>query len=114
MGLFAELDDANKVLRVMFSEQPVDAAWFTKQHGGRWVEASSYTKTPTHGATYDVEAGVFRPAPPAACWVWDEDAWEWKIPVPHPDPENMFAYRWDDETASWLPQPADQQPAAQS
>lgn len=103
MGLFAELDDDNKVIRVMFSEKPVDAAWFAEQHGGRWIEASTHTKMPSYRATFNPETGVFKPEPPAPCWVWDEEAWEWKIPVPHPDPNDMMGYRWDDDLVAWTP-----------
>jgi len=108
MGLFAELDDDNKVIRVMFSEKPVDATWFAEQHGGRWIEASTYTKMPSHNATFNEETGVFKPAQPAPCWVWDEEAWEWKIPVPHPDPNNMMGYRWDDDLVAWTPYTGEQ------
>ena len=108
MGIFAELDADNKVTRVMFSEQFVDAAWFAEKHGGRWVEATTQSKMPSYNAQFNEETGVFRPAPPAACWVWDEEAWEWKIPVAHPDPNNMFGYRWDDDAVAWVPHKGEQ------
>ncbi len=44
---------------------------------------------------------------PFPSWLWDEDSQQWVAPVPRPADAIInggnVAYRWDEETVSWVP-----------
>tara|TARA_B100000085_G_scaffold252079_1_gene249555 strand:+ start:206 stop:592 length:387 start_codon:yes stop_codon:yes gene_type:complete len=51
------------------------------------------------GYTYDEANDVFYPPADFPSWTLDEN-WEWQPPTPRPSDEN--AYKWDEETTSWV------------
>lgn len=81
---------------------------------GVWVQTSYNTYGGVHllggsplrknyagiGYTYDRERDAFIPPQPFASWALNEDTCLWGAPTPHPD--DGKAYKWDEETTSWV------------
>jgi hypothetical protein len=97
---FAEIDANNKVLRVIVCEHK---EWCESRLGGTWVR--TFYNTPGknfagHGFTYYPEAENFATPQPYPSWVLNTETYRWEPPVPRPD--DGEAYKWDEETISWV------------
>lgn len=107
MAHFAELDNNNKVVRVLVVDN-------TQEHrgeeflavdcglGGRWIQTSYNAnirgKFAAVGDTYDSVADRFIPPSPHKGWVLDEN-FVWQPTQPYPTDGKQYA--WNDETFSW-------------
>ena len=71
--------------------------------GGTWVR--TYYSTPGknfagQGFTYYPEAENFAAPQPYPSWELNTETYKWEPPVPRPD--DGEAYKWDEETVSWI------------
>jgi hypothetical protein len=102
---FAELDDNNKVIRVLVGDNNAPNEgydWFVETLGGRWVQTSyngSFRKQFAGiGYTYDSNADVFIAPQPFPSWTLNESN-DWEPPVPYPN--DGFTYSWNESTLAW-------------
>jgi hypothetical protein len=126
MSHFAELDEENKVIRVLVGDNNDPAgdegySWFVNNLGGRWVQTSYTTRKgkrldvetwePTEeegfrknfagsGYTYDEERDAFIPPKQYPSWTLNEEECWWYAPVPYPEDGGL--YSWDEVTQSWI------------
>lgn len=116
MAHFAELDQFNKVKRVIVvaNSDTSDAAGVEKEHigaafcerlfGGTWKQTSyngNFRKNYAGiGYSYDATRDAFIPPQPFASWVLDEFTCQWKAPTPMPTDGKR--YTWDENTTSWV------------
>lgn len=97
MAHWAELDDNNKVIRVLVGPNDGDEGYdlFHNIIGGRWVKTSYNTKGGIHqlggipfrknfagiGDTYDEKRDAFIPPKPSGeGWILNEDTCQWENP----------------------------------
>ena len=115
MAYFAQLDDANVVLRVIavgdndapdpFPESEPLGQAFIASLGleGVWKQTSYHGTFRAHyagiGYTYDAAADVFIPPQPYPSWTLD-DQWNWQAPTPYPDDGNTYV--WNEDTLTWV------------
>jgi hypothetical protein len=107
MAHFAEIDDNNKVLRVLVVDNQhehrgqeylaVDCGL-----GGTWIQTSYNNnfrnKFAGEGDTYDPVLDRFLPTKPFDSWVLDDNLL-WNSPIPYP--EDGKKYQWDESTVNW-------------
>ena len=109
MSHFAEIDENNKVIRVLVGDNNDPAgdegySWFVNNLGGRWVQTSYNANFRKHyagiGFTYDEALDAFIPPKPFESWVLNTDEFVWEAPVPYPDSE--FTHYWDEQNQQWV------------
>lgn len=122
MAHFAELDDNNKVLRVVIvgngdilnengeevEQLGIDLCKSQYGENTRWVQTSynnnfrgTYAGT---GYTYDEVNDLFIPNQPFPSWTFDYQIYMWRPPIDPPEyDKNGPNYYWDEETLSWIP-----------
>ena len=126
MAHFAELDDSNKVLRVVVvsNDQLTDSdggesefagiQFCHKLFGGIWKQPSYNTAGGVHkedgtpfrknyasaGYDYDGDRDAFIPPQPYDSWLLNEDTCLWGAPVPYPDDGKL--YNWDEDIVNWI------------
>jgi len=122
MAHFAELDDSNKVVRVIVVSNDnvlnelsgISFCQFLFGDGTNWVQTSYNTHRGVHknggnpfrknfagiGFSYDSTRDAFIPPKPYDSWILDDFACAWKAPVDMPDDRNE--YTWDEDTTSWV------------
>jgi len=84
-----------------------------------WVQTSYNTQGGKHpegrplrknfagiGYSYDAGRDAFIPPKPFNSWVLDEQTCLWDSPTPMPQDNKL--YRWDEDTTSWKPIPAEE------
>ena len=115
MAHFAELDENNKVLRVIvvgnadcgggdFPESETTGIHFLKSLGfsGIWKQASYNSnfrkRFASIGSHYLPESDVFTHPSPYKSWVLVGD--EWEAPIPKPDADGFWY--WDEATQQWV------------
>lgn len=98
---FAELNDSNKVLRVIVA---YNLQWCENNLGGKWVEAfkdrSERANFPGTGWFYDEDLDIFHDEKPYASWVLDVENGVWKAPLPYP--VGGLEYSWSEEDQAWV------------
>ena len=116
MAHWAELDESNKVLRVLVtSNEELDEGyqWLIDTFGGNWIKTSYNTVknqhllggTPLRGTyagidfTYDTINDRFIPPKPFSKWIFNEEEYEWNSPVPYPD---AGFWIWNDDLGKWV------------
>ena len=106
MSHWAELDENNKVLRVIVGNNKAkdEGAAFVNLLGGTWLK-TSYNKTirknfAEPGGSYSPELDAFLPPKFFESWILDEETFTWKAPVPMPEDGTKF-WQWNEETLSW-------------
>jgi hypothetical protein len=115
MAHFAELDDNNKVLRVIVvrNEDILDENGIEQEQkgidfcvnlfGGTWIQTSFSGKfrkrLASSGDTYNPTYDAFIQPKHYSSWVFDSETLEYVAPTPMPD--NLYMYVWDEETVSW-------------
>lgn len=114
MAHFAEIDENNKVVRVLVVDDMYenDGNVFLSETlglGGTWVKTSYNTKggihlnggTPLHknyaGPGYTFDGIGFYPPKPYESWVFNEETYLWDAPIPKPE----GAYVWNEENQTW-------------
>jgi hypothetical protein len=104
---FAELDENNKVIRVLVVSNEVEHRgedYLVNElgFGGRWVQTSYNhnfrNKFAGEGDVYDPEADVFYSPSPYPSWTLNRTTWNWEAPSPRPE----GLYIWNEETLSWV------------
>jgi len=109
MSHFAEIDENNKVIRVLVGDNNDSNGdegyqWLKDNLGGTWIQTSynhNFRKQFAGiGFTYDADADVFIAPQPYLSWSLDEN-FDWQPPTPAP--EGMDWY-WDEDSLSWLEQ----------
>lgn len=116
MAHFAELDNDNKVLRILVvnnneildshlvEQEQKGIDFFKSLFGGNWIQ-TSYTARirksfAVVGGFYDVEKDAFIPIKPYPSWIFDEVDWRWKAPITKPVIEGKNYY-WSEDDLSW-------------
>ena len=114
MAHFAELDENNKVLRVIVvnNEELIDngveseskgIAFCEKLFGGSWKQTSYNASFRKHFAgidfIYDEKRDIFIEPQPFASWTKNPDTYIWEPPVPFPN-DGKF-YRWNEAELKW-------------
>jgi hypothetical protein len=107
MSHWAELDNNNKVIRVLVGDNNDPAGdegyqWLIDNLGGTWVK-TSYNGNIRYnyagiGYTYDPIDDAFIPPQPHASWILNE-AKQWEAPFPHPQDGKM--YNWNEDLGEW-------------
>ena len=117
MAHFAEINENNKVLRVIVvaDEYQADGEnWCNQLLGGTWKQTSYNTVGGVHllggtplrknyagqGYTYDLTRDAFIPPQPYPSWTLNESTCKWEPPVAYPDDDKI--YRWDEDTTNWV------------
>jgi hypothetical protein len=107
MSHWAELDENNKVIRVLIGDNNDPAGdegyqWLIDNLGGTWIKTSynsnirgTYAGV---GYSYNEEEDIFITPQPYPSWIRSESFWQ----APEPMPEDGKLYRWDEESLSWI------------
>lgn len=106
MSHWAELDQDNKVIRVLVGDNNDPAgdegySWLIDNLGGTWIK-TSYNATIRGkfagiGDTYNLDEDIFISPQPFASWVREGSFWN--SPVPYPtDGQN---YKWNENELRW-------------
>ena len=127
MSHWAEVDETNKVLRVVVGDNndpngDEGYQWLVDNLGGRWIKTSYNTRGGIHyqpnsntpsedqskalrknyagvGYSYSPVLDAFIPPQPFPSWNLNEDLCVWEPPTPMPT-DNKF-YKWNESTLSW-------------
>jgi hypothetical protein len=117
MSHFAQIDENNIVVRVLVIDQEtINTGAFGDPSS--WIQTSYNTRGGIHahggtplrknyagvGYTYDVQRDAFIPAKPYPSWTLDETSCLWQPPIPMP--EDGARYFWNENTQSWVDNPA--------
>ena len=117
MAHWAEIDNDNKVIRVLVGDNNDPAGdegyqWLIDNLGGRWLKTSYNTWAGKHvfggtsfrgnfaaiGFTYHEHIDAFMPPKQYLSWVIDAENYVWIPPVSKPD---SGFWIWNEETVSW-------------
>jgi hypothetical protein len=107
MSHWAELDDANKVIRVLVGDNNDPAGdegyqWLIDNLGGTWIKTSYNSNIRgTYagiGYLYNEEEDIFITPQPYPSWIRSGSFWQ----APTPMLEDGKLYRWDEESLSWI------------
>jgi hypothetical protein len=118
MAHWAEIDDTNKVIRVLVGDNndpngDEGYQWLIDNLGGTWIKTSYNTVGGVHltggtplrknyaaaGYSYDAERDAFIPPKPFLSWLLDEESCRWEPPVAYPDDGKI--YEWDEKNINW-------------
>ena len=110
MSHFAELDQNNKVLRVLVGNPELSDADGLSEIinllGGTWIQTSYNAKIRGKYATiddsYDFEKDIFVSKQPFPSWIQDGSFWQAPIPKPIDDKN----YQWDESKLNWIETPS--------
>lgn len=112
MSHFAQIDENNRVVRVLVIEQDVvDSGLFGNP--ASWIQTSYNTYGGVHsqggtplrknyagiGYVYDSIRDAFYLPQPFPSWTLDESTCIWNPPVPMPVDDNL--YSWDEDNLVW-------------
>jgi len=116
MAHFAEIDENNKVVRVLVTDNndpngDEGYQFLVDNFGGRWIKTSYNTLNNKHlangeplrgnyagiGYFYDEDLDIFLPPKPFESWQIDEENADWTAPKPRPD----MAHVWNEEKLEW-------------
>ena len=106
MSHFAEIDNQNKVIRVLVGDNNDQAGdegyqWLIDNLGGTWIQTSynhNFRKQYAGiGYTYDAVNDVFIAPQPYASWSLDEN-FDWQPPTPEPIEGVWY---WNEEELTW-------------
>jgi len=109
MAHWAEIDNDNKVIRVLVGDNndpngDEGYQWLVDNLGGNWIQTSynhNFRKQYAGiGFTYDAVNDVFIAPQPYPSWSLDNN-FDWQPPTPRPE-EGLW--RWDEDSLSWLEQ----------
>jgi len=109
MAHFAELDENNKVIRVLVvpNEEEHRGQDFLANDcnlGGTWIQCSYNAnirkRFPSIGCFYDETRDAFVLPQPYASWTFDEETCDWIAPVPRPQ-DGFYYDFWNEELQKW-------------
>jgi hypothetical protein len=107
MAHWAEIDNDNKVIRVLVGDNNDPAGdegyqWLIDNLGGTWIQTSYNNNIRKQyagiGYSYDPVADVFITPQPFPSWSLDADH-NWQAPTPMPTQGRWY---WDEATLSWV------------
>jgi hypothetical protein len=107
MSHWAEVDQNNKVLRVLVGDNNDPAGdegyqWLIDNLGGTWIKTSYNSNIRgTYagiGYSYNEEEDIFVTPQPYPSWTRSGSFWQ----APTPMPEDGNPYEWDEESLSWI------------
>jgi hypothetical protein len=121
MAHFAELDNSNKVIRVVVianddcldnrgqESEDVGISFCKSLFGedGNWKQTSYNRNFRVHyagpGFTYNEKLDAFIPPQPFASWTLNEERCSWDPPVPYPTVEDPTkeSYLWNESLQEW-------------
>jgi hypothetical protein len=107
MSHWAEIDENNKVIRVLVGDnnEPDEGESFMNSLGGTWVKTSYNSNIrgvyAGIGFTYNETEDIFITPQPYPSWIRTGSFWN--PPVPRPTDDKR--YTWDEETTSWVEVP---------
>lgn len=124
MAHFAELDENNKVIRVIVvnnnvlleDEVEVESKGinFCKSLYGentKWVQTSYNKSYRKHyagkGFTYDPDFDVFIPPKPYPSWKLNYETFAWEAPISKPAEQEGFEWKWGELGQEWVMVPID-------
>jgi hypothetical protein len=109
MSHWAEIDEENKVVRVLVGDNDDPAGdegyqWLIDNLGGTWIK-TSYNGTIRKnfagiGHIYDEEKDAFYTPQPFPSWLLNEETCIWEAPVPMPTDGKI--YSWSEKLKQWL------------
>jgi hypothetical protein len=108
MAHFAEIDNDNKVVRVLVvpDEQEHRGQDFLANDlglGGTWIQTSYNARIRKNyagiGFDYDQNRDAFIPPKPFDSWLLDEETCQWKAPIDYPTDGLM--YQWNEDKKDW-------------
>lgn len=108
MSHWAEIDNQNKVLRVLVGDNndpngDEGYQWLIENLGGVWIKTSYNNNIRKQfagvGFSYDPINDVFIRPQPFASWRLDKN-FDWQAPKPYPQ-DGSF-YTWDEEEGDWV------------
>jgi len=105
MAHWAELDENNKVIRVLVGDNndpngDEGYQWLLDNLGGTWVK-TSYNGTIGFnyaGVGYSWDGTGFAAPQPFASWTLDLNTYTWQAPIPKPEGEN---WEWNETDQNW-------------
>lgn len=116
MAHFAELDDNNRVKRVIVvsnndtsdaygtEKESIGIAFCEKLFGGRWIQTSYNgnfrNKYAGIGDIYNPTLDAFIPPKPFPSWLLNTQTYQWEAPVPYPQDGNT--YKWNESNRMWV------------
>jgi hypothetical protein len=107
MSHWAEIDNENKVIRVLVGDNndpngDEGYQWLINNLGGTWIKTSYNNNIRKQyagiGYTYDAVNDVFISTQPFASWSLDEN-FDWQPPTPMPTEGRWY---WDEATLNWI------------
>lgn len=107
MSHWAELDETNKVIRVVVGDNNDSNGdegyqWLLDNLGGIWIKTSYNNNIRKQyagiGYSYDPVADVFITPQPYPSWSLDNN-FDWQAPTPRPTKGRWF---WDESTLTWI------------
>lgn len=107
MSHFAELNENNKVIRVLVGDNDDPNGdegykWLIDNLGGTWIQTSynnNFRKQYAGiGYSYDAINDVFIAPQPYPSWALDQD-FNWQPPTPRPEGRVWY---WDEPTLTWI------------
>lgn len=109
MSHWAEIDEENKVVRVLVGDNNDPAGdegyqWLIDNLGGTWIK-TSYNGTIRKnfagiGHIYDADKDAFYTQQPFPSWLLNEDTCIWEAPTPMPTDGKI--YSWSEKLQQWL------------
>jgi hypothetical protein len=107
MSHWAEIDNDNKVIRVLVGDNndpngDEGYQWLIDNLGGTWIQTSYNNNIRKQyagiGYTYDAVNDVFIAPQPYPSWSLDEN-FDWQAPTPMPTESDWY---WSEENGEWL------------
>lgn len=110
MGHFAEINNENRVIRVIVTPQHIDGDHDGTEYcqkitgsNNRWLQ-TSYNENIRYnyagvGMLYDEVNDAFISESPYPSWILNE-YFKWEAPIPQVEPNTI----WDEDTLSWIEQ----------
>lgn len=107
MSHWAEIDNNNKVIRVLVGDNndpngDEGYKWLLDNLGGTWIQTSYNNNFRKQYAgidfSYDAVNDVFIAPQPFASWSLDQ-SFDWQAPTPMPTEGRWY---WDEATLSWV------------
>ena len=109
MSHWAEIDNENKVIRVLVGDNndpnnDEGYQWLIDNLGGTWIQTSYNNNIRKQyagiGFSYDAVNDVFIVPQPYPSWSLDEN-FDWQPPTPMPTEGEWY---WDEDSLTWLEQ----------
>jgi hypothetical protein len=107
MSHWAELDNNNKVIRVLTVDDSLGEdegyTWLIENFNGIWIKTSYNNNIRKHfagiGYTYNAEIDAFLVPKPFESWILNTELAEWEAPEARPNDENE--YLWNEDLLHW-------------